>query len=86
VVVMRAITIRFPDDVAGEARSESETAGESVNQFVVEAVADAISRRRARRGLRNMSERHARMKDAGRVAPPSEDLIRDLREDVGRRD
>ena len=85
-MAMRAITIRFPDDLAEEARSESETGGESVNQFVVDAVADAVSRRRAERALRNMSERHARMKGAGQIAPPSEPLIRELREGVGRRD
>jgi hypothetical protein len=83
---MRAITIRFPDEVADEVRNESETGGESVNQFVVDAVADAIGRRRAQRALRNMSERHARMKAAGQVAPPSEPMIRELREGVGRRD
>ncbi|MDR0357997.1 MAG: hypothetical protein LBJ87_00830 [bacterium] len=82
---MRAVTIRFPEDLVVEARSESEAGGQSVNQFVVEAVADAITRRRAERALRNMSERHARMKAAGQVSPPSEPLIRELREGLGRR-
>ncbi|MBO0704261.1 MAG: hypothetical protein J2P39_02975 [Candidatus Dormibacteraeota bacterium] len=82
---MQAVTIRFPEDLAAGARSESEAGGQSMNQFVVDAVADAVARRRAQRALRNMSERHARMKAAGQVSPPSEPLLRDLREGIGRR-
>ncbi len=83
---MRVITIRFPDELAADARTESETEGESINQFVVHAVADTIKRRRAQRALHNMAKRRASMKAAGRVAPPSEALIRQLREGVDRRD
>jgi len=86
VMVMQSITIRFPDEVAAIARAESETQGESINQFVVEAVADAIARRRARRALARMEKRRDSMTAAGRVAAPSEPMIRQLREGVGRRD
>lgn len=83
---MHSITIRFPDQVAADARAESETEGESINQFVVEAVAAAIVRRRARRALARMTRRRDRMMATGRVAPPSESMIRDLREGKDRRD
>ncbi len=83
---MHSITIRFPDQVAADARAESETEGESINQFVVEAVAAAIVRRRARRALARMTRRRDRMTATGRVAPPSESMIRDLREGKDRRD
>lgn len=83
---MHSITIRFPDQVAAEARAESETEGESINQFVVEAVAAAIVRRRARRALARMAKRRDRMTATGRVAAPSEPMIRELREGEGRRD
>ncbi len=85
-MVMHNITIRFPDELAANARAESETEGESMNQFVVEAVAAAIARRRARRALARMEKRRDGMTAAGRVAAPSEPLIRQLREGVGRRD
>jgi hypothetical protein len=83
---MHSITIRFPDELATDARAESETAGESINQFVVEAVAEAIGRRRARRALARMAKRRDRMTADGRVAAPSEPMIRELREGTGRRD
>jgi hypothetical protein len=83
---MHSITIRFPDDVAADARAESEAEGESINQFVVEAVTTAIARRQARRALARMAKRRDRMTAAGRVAAPSEPVIRQLREGLGRRD
>jgi len=83
---MHSITIRFPDEVAAEARSESEANGESINQFVVEAVTAAIAKRRARRALARMAQRRDRMTATGRVAAPSEPTIRQLREGTGRRD
>jgi hypothetical protein len=85
-VVVQGITIRFPDDVAADARAESAADGESIDQFVVEAVAAAIASRRARRALARMEERRDRMTAAGRVAAPSEPMIRRLREGAGRRD
>lgn len=63
---------------------KSETEGESINQSVVEAVAAAIVWRRARRALARMAERRDRMIAAGRVAAPSESVIRQLREGAGR--
>jgi hypothetical protein len=54
--------------------------------FVVEAVVAAIARRRARRALARMAKRRDRMTAAGRVAAPSEPMIRQLREGAGRRD
>ena len=81
---MRAITIRFPDDLANDARSESRSAGESMNQLVVEAVAEALDRRRRNRAVARMSERVGRMLQEGRVGSPSEPLIRELREGGGR--
>jgi hypothetical protein len=83
---MHSITIRFPDEVAADARTESETEGESINQFVVEAVAAAVAMRRARRALARMAKRRDSMAAAGRVAAPSEPMIRQLREGAGRRD
>jgi predicted transcriptional regulator len=83
---MSAITIRFPDELAVKARIESQAEGESMNQFVVSAVTDAVQRRRAQRALGRMAERRAGMRAAGRVAPASENLIRKLREGEGRRD
>jgi len=77
---MDSITIRFPDEVAADVRAESESQGESIDQFVVEAVAAAIAMRRARRALARMEERRTRMAAAGRAAPPSEAMIRQLRE------
>jgi len=85
-MAMHSITIRFPDDVAADARAESEKEGESINQFVVEAVAAAITKRRARRALARMAKRRDRMTATGRVAAASEPLIRQLREGDGRRD
>ncbi len=81
---MRAITIRFPDDLAAEAQTESKSSGESINQFVVDAVADALSKRHAQRALERMSKRVSGMRDSSRVAPASEPLIRDLRAGRGR--
>ena len=86
VMAMHSITIRFPDDVAADARAESETEGESINQFVVEAVTAAIAKRRARRALARMARRRDQMTATGRVANPSEPLIRQLRQGEGRRD
>ena len=83
---MHSITIRFPDDVAAAARAESEKEGESINQFVVEAVTAAVAKRRARRALARMAKRRDQMTATGRVANPSEPLIRELREGDGRRD
>lgn len=83
---MTSITIRFPEQVMADARTESEEDGESINQFVVEAVVAAIDRRRARRALARMAKRRDRMTAAGRVAAPSEPMIRQLREGTGRRD
>jgi hypothetical protein len=83
---MTSITIRFPDEVVADARSVSEAHGESINQFVVEAVAAAIARRRARNALARMEKRRIRMSAAGQVAAPSEPMIRQLREGSGRRD
>jgi hypothetical protein len=83
---MLSITIRFPDEVAADARAESESEGESINQFVVEAVAAAVARRRARRALASMARRRDQMTAAARIAPPSEPTIRQLREGGGRRD
>jgi hypothetical protein len=83
---MYSITIRFPDQVAADARTESDTEGESINQFVVEAVAAAIARRRAHRALASMAKRRDRMTADRRVAAPSEPMIRQLREGAGRRD
>jgi hypothetical protein len=85
-LVMHAITIRFPDDLAAEARAESEAVGESINQFVIEAVAAAIKMRHANRALQSMAERRARMTASGRVGSASEPLVRELREGIGRRD
>jgi hypothetical protein len=85
-VAMHSITIRFSDELAADARAESETDGESINQFVVEAVAAAIARRRARRALARMAARRDLMTASGRVAAPSEPMIRQLREGIGRRD
>ena len=82
---MRAITIRFPDDLATDVQSESRSAGESMNQFVVDAVAEALDRRRAHRALTRISERVTLMRLQGRVGPPFEPLIRRLREGHGRR-
>lgn len=82
---MRAITIRFPDELASDAQLESRSAGESINQLVVDAVAEALDRRRANRALARMSERIGRMREQGRVGAPSEPLIRKLREGHGRR-
>lgn len=82
---MRAITIRFPDDLATDAQTESRSSGESINQLVVGAVAEALNRRRARRALGRMSKRLDGMRSDGRVASASEPLIRDLREGRGRR-
>ena len=82
---MRAITIRFPDNLATDAQSESQAAGESINQLVVDAVAAALDRRRANRALARMCERIERMRQQGRVGKPSEPLIRKLREGHGRR-
>jgi hypothetical protein len=84
-MVMHNITVRFPDHVAADARAESDADGESINQFVVEAVAAAVARRRARRALARMEKRRDRMTAAGRVAAPSEPMIRQLREGAGRR-
>ncbi|MFN2569837.1 MAG: hypothetical protein ABR564_09605 [Candidatus Dormibacteria bacterium] len=84
--MVHAITIRLPEAVAIQARSESDAAGESINQFVVEAIADAIRRRQAQRSLGNMARRRAAMQAQGRVAPPSEPLIRQLRDGSGRHD
>jgi hypothetical protein len=72
--------------VAAGARVESEADGESINQFVVEAVAAAIATRRARRALARMEKRRERMTAAGRVSAPSEPMIRELRKGAGRRD
>lgn len=83
---MLSTTIRFPDDVAAEARAESLTEGESMNQFVVDAVTEAIARRRALRALANMASRRRRMTAEARVSAPSEPMIRQLREGTGRRD
>ena len=83
---MLSITIRFPDDVAAEARAESQTEGESMNQFVVDAVTEAIARRRALRAVANMARRRHRMIAEARVSAPSEPMIRQLREGTGRRD
>ncbi len=83
---MHSITIRFPDELAADARAESEAEGESINQFVVEAVAAAIARGRARRALGRMAKRRHRMTEEGRVSAPSESMIRELREGTGRRD
>jgi hypothetical protein len=85
-MVMHSITIRFPDDVAEDARAESEASGESINQLVVEAVRATIARRRTRSALARMAKRRDRMTAEGRVAPPSETIIRRLREGEGRRD
>lgn len=82
---MRAITIRFPDNLATDAQAESKSSGESINQFVLDAVADAVERRRARRALGRMSQRLDAMRAAGRVARGSEPLIREFREGRGRR-
>jgi hypothetical protein len=82
---MHSITIRFPDEVAADARAESEKEGESINQFVVEAVTAAVARRRARRALARMARRRDQMTATGRVGAPSEPTIRQLREGLGRR-
>jgi hypothetical protein len=82
---MRAITIRFPEDLATDAQAESKSSGESINQFVLGAVADAVERRRARRALDRMSKRLDVMRSAGRVVRGSEPLIREFREGSGRR-
>jgi hypothetical protein len=82
---MRAITIRFPDDLANDTRDESRSRGESINQFVVDAVAEAVIRRRASRALVRMSHRLDAMRTAKRVGTASEPLIRDLREGRQRR-
>lgn len=82
---MRAITIRFPEDLATEAQAESTSSGESINQFVLDAVAEAVERRVARRALQRMSRRLETMRAAGRVGDGSEPLIRELREGSGRR-
>ncbi len=82
---MQAITIRFPDEVVARAREESEAEGASINQFVVDAVSDAAQRRRAYRALARSKERLARMTAAGQTSPPSEPMLRELREGTGRR-
>lgn len=75
---MRVITVRFPDDLAVDVKGESEAEGGSINQFVVEAVAEAVRRRRAGRALHSMARRRARMRAEGRVGEPSESSIREL--------
>jgi uncharacterized protein (DUF1778 family) len=82
---MQSITIRFPDEVVARAREESEAEGASVNQFVVDAVSEAAQRRRAYRALARSKERLARMTAAGQISPPSEPMLRELREGTGRR-
>ena len=71
--------------MAAEAKAVSDVTGKSVNQFVVEAVGDAVRRRRAERALGNMAARRTRMAARGRVGPASESLIHQLREGEGRR-
>lgn len=83
---MTTITIRFPDEVADGVRAESEAAGVSINQLVVEAVAEAIKRHRMQRALVSMARRRARMRAEGRITSDSVEMIRQLREGIGRRD
>jgi hypothetical protein len=80
VLKMRSVTIRFPDELATQARAEGAAEGKSINQFVVESVAEAIERRRAQRALRNMRRRRERMRAAGlRPLSPRGQLRRGLR-------
>lgn len=85
-MAMHSITIRFPDEVAADARAESEADGESINQFVVEAVAVAVRKRQARRALARMAKRRDHMVATARLGEPSEPVIRRLREGIDRRE
>lgn len=84
-MVMRPITIRFPDDLASEAQVESKSSGKSLNQLVIDAVAEVIAQRRAERALGEMKKRVAAMRAAGRTGKPSEPAIRRFREGIDRR-
>jgi hypothetical protein len=82
--VREAVTIRFPQDVLALAR-RVKARDESLNEFVVNAVEDVARRRRTREALDAMRALRERIAARGGVRSDSTQLIRELREGIGRR-
>lgn len=80
-----AQTIRFPAGVLRRAREVKEQ-GESINEFVVEAVEKEIARREGLAAIVEVRGIRERVRARYGVHPDSVPLIRALREGEGRRD
>ncbi|MGH7882873.1 MAG: YlcI/YnfO family protein [Candidatus Dormibacteraceae bacterium] len=81
---MTAISIRFPPQIAEELHQERATGKESINQMVVSAVEDLLRRRKEARALKRIRARRERLLAEYGAQPDSTELIRDLRQGIGR--
>lgn len=80
-----AMTVRFPPELLDETR-EFRKEGESLNQFIVTAVANEVKYRRGKRAIENINEIRERVRAVSGNHPDATPLIRELREGIGRRD
>ncbi|MFN0073712.1 MAG: YlcI/YnfO family protein [Chloroflexota bacterium] len=80
-----ARTVRIPIPLLHEAQDVIE-GRESLNDLIVTAIEREVRRRRANKALDNIELLSARIRAEAGIQPSSTQMIRDLREGIGRRD
>ena len=74
-----AVTVRFPEKLLAEAR-ELKPADESLNEFVVQAVEQAVRRRRGQAALQAIERVREQVRARTGNQPDATPLIRTMRE------